>query len=493
MMRLICTAFQKPDSTTKTRGGRHSIEGMPGQPGKSSSVMKSQQPVKKLQRRSGEPKAGTSGTKEPEMTKRTTRKSGENQSESLTNKVPDGKTSTGGHSPRKKRLRSVDKIEQQLLAKESEKPSSAKKLKSSSNKKSDKSHSVPSVIDSLKRQKAQKGLKQKEVTEIAITVADKKTAQKKSAQTMKQLSVKTDKSDQGSASDKSTPKSLYDFTADSPKSLDSDSMDDHSEKQAKSIPKSAKVGATKRQKPADRKTRLRNRVDPTLITPKTKRCRVVLSPVDQNRGATKKIKVKVDIHSQDEESEKSGDQKNVKDKGKEKKDIPKKLKKGKTKTRSHVKDPKVNPIPKMPSISFLDNEITSEPYEGDSAIFMSPKPVMPLRVKKMKEKGTPIISGNIKDKRLRSMDCSFNVENIQSTSTPNPEPNPDSEPIRDKVQEFGEPKLIPPVFSPVKQLDTPATSDYGSMIDTPSTDTDYREREHSPSPAFSLEDDRGMD
>ena len=439
-------------------------------------VKKAKGDAKKMQHKSAELKSDSNVIKGPEIAKRKTRKSGGNQSGNLADELPD----TSGNFTRKRRLRSVDKTEQQLPSDGLERLSPSKKLKRSSNKKSDKSPPAPSVKDT-KNQKAQKGSKEtKEAKENAKTVVNK--AQKKSPEKM--TLVKTDKPKQeANSATRSTPKSLYDFTADSPKTLDCDSAENVNEKQTKMIPK-----ATKRQKQADRKTRLRNRVDPSLITPKTKRCRVVLSPVDQNRSTTKKIKVKVDIHSRETENKNSNSQKNT-----DKKSKDKNAKKSKTKTISHVKDSKENPVPKMPSMSFLDNEITSEPYNDDSAIFMSPKPVMPLRGKKIKENTTPIISGNMmKDKRLRSIDCSFNVDNIQSTSTPNPEPNPDSEPIRDKVQELGEPKLTPPVFSPVKQLDTPATSDYGSMVETPSQDMDYREREHSPSPAFSLDDDRGI-
>ena len=487
---VITTAFQKPDSTAKTRRGRHSVGDSSSQtvPERSTSAKKP------LQRRSGEAKAATtcSITNEAEMTKRKARISGANQSESLS----DVKLDTGGYSPRKKRLRSVDKVHQQLPSREEVEvanPSPAKKPKASSFKTSNKSTSVPSVQvskDSSPKRHTQRGCKKtKEDKDNAKTVVGKKVVQKKTHQTIKQSS---DKSDQESNSARSTPKSLYDFTADSPKTLDSNSAEDVSDKRAKPEPKFVNGGVTKRQKPADRKTRLRNRVDPSLITPKTKRCRVVLSPVDKNRGATKKIKVKVDIHSQEEGNKDSlVTQHKVETKGKEKRNIAKNPKKGKTKQIRPVKDSKDNPIPKMPSISFLDNEITAEPCDDDSAIFMSPKTVVP-RIKQIKAQETPIISGNIKDKRLRSMDCSFNVDNIQSTSTPNPEPKPDIEPIRDQDLEMGEPKLTPPVFSPVKQFVTPATSDYGSMAVTPSPERDDRAREHSPSPAFSLEDDTGM-
>lgn len=388
----------------------------------------------------------------------------------------------GGHSPRKKRLRSFDKpaqSEETGLAK----PSPAKKFKGSTGSDS----KAKKLANNESSNSSEKGLTKKSSKtgsgNAAGSLADQ-IRQKRSGPVKGQ----SEKQRQEVNSARSSPRSLYDFTADSPKILDSISSTDKTEEHQTTLPKSVKTAPVK--KVVGKNTRLRNEVDPSLITPNTKRCKVILSPVDQNKRVTKKITVKAVVHVQDGRKNVPVNMAKNKGNGKIKANVQK-GKKTKTKdVRTAIKSQDL-PIPKMPSISFLDNEISSEPYEDDSAIFLSPKRVVP-RINKLKAeeaRETPILSGNIKDKRLRSIDCSFNVQNIKSTSTPNPEPKTDSDPIREQVS--GGPKLAPPVFSPVKQVETPATSDYESMVVTPSPNKDNHEREHSPSPAFSLDDDTG--
>ena len=432
------------------------------------------------------------------------------QSTGTVRSKPNGSIDSGSHSPRKKRLRSMDSRSTNILSEEADvsKPSPAKKIRNSSGNSKSKNltSAATSVGVGLNRNSVKSKTKvqikpgpnkkstpdnSKCKTDLASQVLRKRTPRSLSNQSDKSSSL-MEKVD----SAKSSPSSLYDFTADSPKA-DEGNSSGKVDKISKTVNKSKPVGA-KKHKPAGKQTRLTKHIDPSLITPKTRRCRVVLKSVDQNKPASKKIKVKAVVHTQETVNNVSAVLVNVSQKSKQlkagtnNKNILQKAKKGKTKKVRPDKELVDMPIPKMPSVSFLDTQIFSEPYEDDSAIFLSPKAVKP-HMTKCKPQVTPAISGILKDKRIRSIDCSFDVKKIQSTSTPNPEPKADSDPIRDQDQESGEPKLSPPVFSPVKRTDTPVTSDYGSMesVETPTPEKDDREREPSPSPAFSLEDDIG--
>ena len=411
------------------------------------------------------------------------------------------------HSPRKKRLQSFDRQSESVSAPDLAKPSPAKKTRNSTDQTSHKLAPITKEIDSSKSQKrSQRSIKassQRTTPDGGKRQTDlvRRNSRKRTPTSITNKSEKITPQTQKTETMKSTPESLYDFTTDSPKPDDDSSVSVKGSKVSKTVSKNTKIAsnsdASKKSKPVGKKTRLRKEIDPSLITPKTRRCRVVLKALDQNKPATKKIKVKVDIHSQSSVDSVSPVLPDTSQKNKQSKKVSGKSKtrvcnvnKGKTRKVRPDKESNDVPIPKMPSVSFLDTEIFSEPYEDDSAIFLSPKMKKPS-TNKVKPQ-TPLPVGIVKDKRISSIECSFNVENIKSTSTPNPEPKIDGDPIRDHILVSSDPKLNQPEFSPVKRVETPATSDYGSMNSFVSpTPQKVREREHSPSPAFSLDDDKG--
>ena len=421
------------------------------------------------------------------------------------------------HSPRKRRLRSFERQCNSVssMQEDGAKSSPAKKLRRSTDKKS--AASLPLETGELPVSKGkdaaghcqEKGMKStktlmkatsKDKEQIHVVGTGGKISGKRKLASISKAPKDETAQTQETETVKSTPEGLYDFVVDSPipddNNSDSVKGGTNSKPSSRSSKSSTSVGS-KRSKVAGKKTRLRKEIDLSLITPKTRRCRVVLKPLNENKTISKKIKVKVDIHTGIPVQSDSSQNKKSDGCGKAK---PKaqKVNKGKTrKVRPYSSSSSDLPIPKMPSTSFLDTEIFSEPYNDDSAIFLSPTAIKTRKPKANPKLQTPL-SGMLTDKRISGVDCSFNVNNIKSTSTPNPEPKKDIgigiDLVREQVLSH-EPKLSQPEFSPcspVKQVETPADSDYGSMESfvTPSPLKDG-ERGHALSPAFSLEEDTG--
>ena len=417
-----------------------------------------------------------------------------------------------GLAPRKRRLRSFERHCNSIssMQEDGAKSSPAKKLRRSTDKKSASSlpletgESPVSKGKDAARHRQEKGMKStrtlikaaSEDKEQKVGTVGKISGKRKLASISKAPKDETART-QGIETVKSTPEGLYDFVVDSPIPDDNNSDSVKGGTNSKLLSKSSKSSTSvgsKRSKVAGKKTRLRKEIDLSLITPKTRRCRVVLRPLNENKASSKKIKVKVDIHS-GIPVQPGSSQKNKSDGRGKAKPKAQKVNKGKTrKVRPDSSSSSDLPIPKMPSTSFLDTEIFSEPYNDDSAIFLSPTAIKRRKPKADSKLQTPL-SGMLTDKRISGVDCSFNVNNIKSTSTPNPEPKKDIDIGIDLVREqvlSHEPKLSQPEFSPVKQVETPADSDYGSMESfvTPSPLKDG-ERGHALSPAFSLEEDTG--
>ena len=417
------------------------------------------------------------------------------------------------HSPRKRRLRSFERQCNSVssVQEDGAKSSPAKKLRRSTDKKSAASlpletgESPVSKGKNAARHRQEKGKKStktlmkatSEDKEQIVGTVGKISGKRKLASISKAPKDQTAQT-QETETGKSTPEGLYDFVVDSPipddNNSDSVKGGTNSKPSSRSSKSSTSVGS-KRSKVAGKKTRLRKEIDLSLITPKTRRCRVVLKPLNENKTVSKKIKVKVDIHS-GIPAQPDSSQKNKSDGSGKAKPKAQKVNKGKTrKVRPDSSSFSDLPIPKMPSTSFLDTEIFSEPYNDDSPLFLSPTAIKRRKPKANSKLQTPL-SGMLTDKRISGVDCSFNVNNIKSTSTPNPEPKNDIgiDLVREQVLSH-EPKLSQPEFSPcspVKQVETPADSDYGSMESfvTPSPLKDG-ERGHALSPAFSLEEDTG--
>ena len=417
-------------------------------------------------------------------------------------------------SPRKRRLRSFERQCNSVssMQEDGAKSSPAKKLRRSTDKKSAASLRLETGESPVSKGKdtarhQEKGMKSTK-TLMKATSEDKEqkvgTVGKISGKRKLASIIKGPKDEAAQTQEKetvkSTPEGLYDFVVDSPIPDDNNSNTVKGSTNTKPLSRSSKSSTSvgsKRSKVAGKKTRLRKEIDLSLITPKTRRCRVVLKPLNENKTVSKKIKVKVDIHSGIPVQPDSS-QKKISDICGKAKPKAQKVNKGKTrKVRPDSSSSSDLPFPKMPSTSFLDTEIFSEPYNDNSPIFLSPTAIKTRKPKANSKLQTPL-SGMVTDKRISGVDCSFNVNNIKSTSTPNPEPKKDIgigiDLVREQVLSH-EPKLSQPEFSPcspVKQVETPADSDYGSMESfvTPSPLKDG-EKGHALSPAFSLEEDTG--